>query len=34
MLHCAAVGGSVATLDLIWAAYETPPLEAADEVRN
>ena len=34
MLHHAALGGSVAALDLIWAAYETPPLEAADQVSN
>ena len=34
MLHHAALGGSVAALDLICAAYETPPLEAADQVIN
>ena len=34
MLHHAAVGGSVAALDLICAAYETPPLEVADQVSN
>ena len=34
MLHKAAVGGSVAALDLIWAAYDMPPLEAADQVSN
>ena len=34
MLHKVGIGGSVAALDLICAAFETPPLEAADQVNN
>ena len=34
VLHKAAGGGSVAALDLIWVAYDMPPLEAADQVSN